>query len=156
MGTAVYTAQADGRAAVAIPLADDLAAIAWLRERIVGSPVILEAETSGYRWGSRISVYTGLPTVLGWDWHETQQRPGFGELVIQRRDDIAAMFAADRSFESIAPLLDRYHVRLIYAGPLERAWYGDEGLAKFRDAAARGLLDVVYDADGVTIYAYGG
>ncbi len=155
MDTAVYTAQADDRAAVAIPLADDLAAIEWLRQRIAGSPVILEAETSGYRWGSRVSVYTGLPTVLGWDWHETQQRPGFGDLVNRRRTDVTDLFAADRSFESITPLLDRYHVRLIYAGPLERAWYGDEGLAKFQDAADRGLLDVIYRADGVTIYAYG-
>ena len=61
-------------AAGKIPLRDDEEAFAWLRRSVVGSPVVLEASVPPYRWGSRVSVYTGLPTVIGWDWHQRQQR----------------------------------------------------------------------------------
>ncbi len=61
-------------------LRDDEEAFAWLRRSVVGSPVVLEASVPPYRWGSRVSVYTGLPTVIGWDWHQRQQRS-------VRRDD---------------------------------------------------------------------
>jgi uncharacterized membrane protein len=64
------------------------------------------------------------------------------------------MFAAGSSFKNIRPLLDKYHVQYIYIGPLERIYYGDAGVQKFEDAANDGLLDVVYDQNGVTIYQY--
>lgn len=154
METATYVVRPDDRPETRLALASDLAAIEWLRANIAGSPVVLEAITPPYRWGSRISSTTGLPTVLGWDWHETQQRPGYGVLIEERRDDVAFMFGGG-PFEAITPLLDAYHVRLIYVGELERATYGDALVATFEDAVAQGLLTVRYRADGVTIYGYG-
>ena len=154
MQTAVYGDHPEGRAQVQFPLAGDAAAITWLRENVDGSPVVLEASIPGYRWGSRVSVYTGLPTVLGWDWHQIQQRPGFGEMVRDRQGDIVRMLGETGSFESIRPLLDRYGVRLIYVGDLERAYYDASALAKFEAAAAAGELTIVYQAAGVTIYRY--
>ena len=52
----------------------DAAALDWMRANISGTPIVLEAQTEAYRWGGRVSIYTGLPTLLGWPWHETQQR----------------------------------------------------------------------------------
>ncbi len=43
----------------------DAQAIRWLQDNVVGTPVVLEGRSPVYRWGSRISIYTGLPTVLG-------------------------------------------------------------------------------------------
>ena len=44
-------------------------------------------------------------------------------------------------------LLDKYGISYVYVGPLERGQYSADSLAKFDQ-----LMDVVYDAGGVTIY----
>ena len=49
-----------------IELRWDAEAIRWLQDNARGTPVVLEAHGDQYRWNGRISVYTGLPTVLGW------------------------------------------------------------------------------------------
>lgn len=139
---------------VEMNLDQDYQALIWMQDHIQGSPVVLEAWANLYRWGSRVSVYTGLPTVIGWDWHESQQRPGYGSLITERRADVDTMFDPARSFASIRPLLDKYHVQYIYIGPLERIYYGDDGVQKFEQAADAGELQRVYDQNGVTIYRY--
>ena len=45
-------------------LKPDLDAIEWLRANVSGSPVIAEAHAPEYHWGSRMSVHTGLPTIV--------------------------------------------------------------------------------------------
>ncbi len=154
MPYATYADAPDGQPPVEMNLDQDYQALIWMQDNIQGSPVVLEAWANLYRWGSRVSVYTGLPTVIGWDWHENQQRPGYAELITKRRADVDAMFAAGSSFQNIRPLLDKYHVQYIYIGPLERIYYGDAGVEKFEQGAQDGLLDIVYDQDGVTIYRY--
>lgn len=154
MDEAVWAAGPEGGESTTFPLANDREAIAWLRQNIDGSPVILEAQTPAYQWGGRISSTTGLPTVLGWTWHQIQQRPGYGEQVNQRVADVQEVYGGSGTFASIEPILDRYHVELIYIGDLERALYGEQGLAKFSDAAENGDLEVVYEETGVVIYAW--
>ena len=57
-------------------LSHDYRAIRWLQDNVKGSPVMLDGVPAGiqYSWYSRISIYTGLPAVVGWQWHEEQQR----------------------------------------------------------------------------------
>jgi uncharacterized membrane protein len=133
-----------------IPLIWDRQAIDWLLLNVEGSPVIVEAVTPLYRWGSRISVNTGLPTVIGWDWHQKQQRAALpGDLIDRRVTDVNQIFGS-ASPERTAELLRRYSVRLLYVGQLERLYYpGVE--AKMRGYEGT-LWNRVYDNQEVSIY----
>jgi YYY domain-containing protein len=139
---------------VEVSLVHDLDAIHWLRRTVDGTPVILEANLPDYQWGSRISTFTGLPTVLGWSFHESQQRPGYGAWVEQRKADVTAIYSDVVPLATVEPLLQRYGIQLIYVGDLERALYPAEGLAKFEQAAEDGQIDVLYQTEQVTIYGY--
>ncbi len=146
MDTAVYADNGQ-----ALTLAHDAEAIRWLQDNIVGSPVIAEANTPLYRWGGRISIYTGLPSVIGWDWHQKQQRAALSSIVVDwRLADLNAIYTSPSIPETLA-LLDRYQVGLLYVGELERAYYPADALAKF-DAMVGESLDRVYGEGPVTIY----
>jgi YYY domain-containing protein len=134
---------------VTLRLGSDAAAIRWLLTNASGSPVVLEASIPEYRWGARVAKYTGLPAVLGWRWHQSQQRGPYAPAVDQRLRDVQIMFD-DPTPARTLPLLAKYNVRYVYVGDLERAYYGGDGLAKFER-----MTDVfrpVYRQDGVTIY----
>jgi YYY domain-containing protein len=154
MSHAVYEDHPDGRQSTTYELVRDFEAIRWLEDNVEGSPVILEGIAPPYRWGSRVSVYTGLPTVLGWDWHQQQQRAGYGALIERRKEDVRTMLGEISAFDDIRPLLDKYNVRYIYVGELERAYYDERALRKFDRAVAEGQLTLVYDHRVVRIYRY--
>ena len=52
------------------PLGWDLLAIRWLQDNVEGSPVVLGGPYGAISLGGRIANYTGLPTVIGWPWHQ--------------------------------------------------------------------------------------
>ncbi|HEY1013448.1 MAG TPA: DUF2298 domain-containing protein, partial [Herpetosiphonaceae bacterium] len=136
-------------------LAADAAAIRWLRANVAGTPTILEASTSPYRWNTRIATWTGLPTLLGWDGHQKQQRqPAQADGIIdRRRDKIARIYGAGSPIEA-KQLLDLYGVDLIYSGPLEQSLYPANlgGQQLFDQLAASGEWGLVYDQAPVRIY----
>ena len=76
-----------------IELRWDYDAIIWLQDHVRGSPVVLEAHNEQYHWSSRIANYTGLPTVLGWPWHQIQQRMRYDHAVRDRISDVEEMYS---------------------------------------------------------------
>jgi YYY domain-containing protein len=137
-----------------VDLGPDYEAIVWLQENVEGSPVVLEGlGEREYLWGSRVSIYTGLPTVVGWRWHQVQQRmatAGAGR-VDDRRLDVQTAYSTPVPQEALG-ILERYDVRYIYVGPYERLYYDAQGLAKFDAMVVEGDLELVYDRNGVKIY----
>lgn len=135
-----------------LTLVNDYEAIQWLRRNVHGSPVVAEANAPLYHWGSRISIYTGLPTIIGWDWHEKQQRSLVpGEIIDKRLQDVSDLFSSADPIVA-AQIIRRYDVSYIFVGEEERAFYPDSGLSKFDAMTQAGLLETVYDKGPVKIY----
>ena len=133
-----------------IDLSADYDAIRWIQANVQGSPVVLEGLTPNYRWGGRISVYTGLPSVVGWRWHQEQQRWGYRWAVGERARDVDRIYATPDAGEALE-LMRKYNVEYVYLGQLEHLYYPDHGLAKFDEAMAPSL-EQVYRTDHVRIY----
>jgi uncharacterized membrane protein len=145
MATAVYN-DAHGP----IILDYDYQGILWMRQNVQGTPAIVEGRTDLYRWGSRFSIYTGLPTVLGWDWHETQQR-GDMAFQVQERAQQVTNFYSDPDVQQALDFLRHYDVRYVIVGQVEQLYYPKQGLAKFQNGLD-GALTVAYSNPGLTIY----
>lgn len=131
-------------------LSQDYRAIRWMQENVQGSPVIVEANTPLYRWGSRFSIYTGLPTIIGWDWHQRQQRAAVqNDYSVQNRIIDVAEIYNTLSKERVRELLDRYAVKYIIVGQLEQAYYEPSGLSKFPAWEGELWKEVYRDLDTV-------
>ena len=133
-----------------VDLSQDMAAIRWMRENLEGSPTVLEASTPTYQWGSRISIHTGLPGVVGWEWHQQQQRWDYRAEVSARIRDVDRIYSTP-SADAAAALIAEYGIEYIYVGELERLYYPPEGITKFADGLMPGI-EAVYDENGATIY----
>ncbi len=133
---------------VNLNLPADANAIRWMQDHVSGTPAILEGRSPVYRWGSRFSIYTGLPTVLGWDVHQGQQRAGYSGMIQERIADVERAYSSPNPQDALA-VLRKYQVKYVVVGGLERKYYPAAGLDKFRGMPE---LNTVYDAGGVQIY----
>ena len=133
-----------------IPLKWDLEAIRWLQDNVAGTPTVLEATIPYFRWGARVAIHTGLPTVLGWDSHQWLQRWEYRPMIEQRKVDVQTIYET-ADFDLTLRLLRQYDVDYIYLGDLERAYYQGPGLRKFELMGDLGISPV-YTNERVTIY----
>jgi YYY domain-containing protein len=133
-----------------IDLAQDYDGILWLRENVEGTPVIVEGRGDLYSWTSRFSIYTGLPAVVGWDWHQRQQRGDFAFMVDQRNRQVD-VFYTDPDPDQALSFLRRYGVQYVILGQVERLYYPQSGLLKFQDGLD-GALEVVFRNAGLVIF----
>jgi uncharacterized membrane protein len=134
-----------------LELKEDSAAIRWLQDNVQGSPVILEGYTPEYRWGGRYSINTGLPAVIGWNWHQRQQRGVVdSDWVTQRVDEVNRIYNTLNKNE-VGNFINRYDVSYIIVGQLEHAYYSIVGLSKF-DAWNGDLWEKVFEQGQTVIY----
>ncbi len=114
------TSTLDGERSIEAEHPYDYQAIEWLRNKN-GTPVVLQAAGYSYGWNSYISAFTGLPTVLGWEWHEYQWRMNLTEINTRRSDVELAYTSQD--YVKIKSIIDKYNISYIYIGPVERERY---------------------------------
>lgn len=140
----------------------DRAAINWLNDNVEGTPIILEASFGTYRCnGSRISINTGLPTVIGWVRHEMQQRPATD---LKTREDAVRAFYTDpdQSAAEKRAFLDQYDVDYVVVGVMERQYpdiqaagctnTGDPKAISVIEGMVGSDLEIVWQQEGTTIY----
>ncbi len=129
-------------------LSEDYRAIRWMQDNVKGSPVIVEANCTEYRWCTRFTIYTGLPGVLGWNWHQRQQRVFMTSTVESRVAEIGDFYSTP-DIESALHFLKKYQVKYIIVGQLERNIYppGEhvDGLAKFEQGNGKYWHSVYHD-----------
>jgi YYY domain-containing protein len=142
-----------------ISFAGDAAAISWLNENVEGTPVIAEASIGPYRCnGTRIASATGLPTIIGWERHEQQQR--YPEVLPARVDDVRRLYTSPDP-EVKTAILRKYNVEFVVVGDLERLYpiannectpTGSTGGISAFDSMIGSVFDVVFVSGGTTIY----
>jgi uncharacterized membrane protein len=125
-------------------LASDYAGIRFVQDHIAGTPTLVEGYTSEYRWGARYSIYTGLPAVIGWNWHVRQHNSILPASVVENRIEEVNQFYNTPDPNAALEFLRRYHVNYIVVGDLERVYYSAEGLAKFQQMVQQGMLQMVF------------
>lgn len=118
---------------------EDKKAIDWLNENVKGMPVVLEANGDSYTDYERISVMTGLPTILGWRTHEWLWKSS-EDAVIYRENIVKQIYTSNDEAE-VRSLLKKYKVSYIYVGKLER-----EKFPTIDDTFIKSLGEVVYSS----------
>ena len=135
----------DGLAYIARGSPGEYAAIRWLQDNGKRGEGVLEAVGDSWSTYGRISSSTGLPTVLGWPWHEHQWR-GSTKPFEGREEEVMTIYATPDASEAMR-LLNKYDIQYVVLGPRERARYGREGQSKFSQ-----IGDVVFSQESVTVY----
>jgi len=117
----------------------DAAAVVFLQQ-LKGSPVIVEAQGSDYTYAARVSSFTGLPTIIGWTFHQFMWRGDYGP-VSERMADVKAIY--QEPIRTV-PLMKKYNATLLYVGDTERSTY--------QVSLPTTGLQQIYAQQGVQIY----
>lgn len=140
-------------------------AMRFLKEYVQKDParrgIVLENSAMLYSYGSRISTYTGLSTLVGWPFHELQWRGYLDEQEVWKPWN-----ATNRIYQTTDPveaeaLLKQYNVKYVFVGQIENgtsplysniaefARYSPESLAKFSK-----FMKQIYADPKNNIYVY--
>ena len=142
----------DGTAYLQPRNAHERAAFEWINDNVPGIPVVAEAHGPSYQDYSRVSMNTGLPTVLGWDYHVHQRAHRWPD-IRRRKADLEKLYTSDNQ-EIVKGILRRYNIALVYVGGVERRTYAGGNIANFKDWGD--LLIPVYSNRGVEVFAVKG
>src|SRR6266508_255219 len=120
---------------------DDYQAIQFMRQLDQG--VVAEAVKDSYSEYARISTFTGMPAVLGWTNHEDQWR--YHALQGSLKDDLQTLYTTS-DWRTTQDIIDRYNIRYIVVGNLERTTYqvNEEKFSRF--------LKPVFQQGSITVY----
>lgn len=120
-------------------------AIDWLAANAGPETVVVEATGGQYSEFGRVSMRTGIPTILGWAGHQRQWR-GSDEPYRGRESDIDRIYTV-ASRDELVTLLRQYNAGYVFVGALEKQKYG----ASVVDRLAA-HLDVAFQNGSATIF----
>ena len=121
----------------------DYMAIDWINKNIRRIEPILEAPGQKmYSGVSRISIFTGMPTLIGWGYQVGQQS---GRRYNTRITNAATIYRTP-SPETALSMLKAENIGLVYVGTIEKKLYPGNP-EKFEK-----IGDVIYKNEGAVLY----
>ena len=130
-------------------LPDDYKAIEWIRSNINQNSIIVESTKMGnsYSTSSRISTFTGNPTVVGWIYHEWIWRYNedysIPQILVSRNRDIKNLYITE-NIDEAKYVINKYNIDYIYIGQLEYETYPNINLELLKS-----LGNIVYNDSDV-------
>ncbi|HLD25090.1 MAG TPA: DUF2298 domain-containing protein [Patescibacteria group bacterium] len=113
--------------------------------------VLVEADGDSYTDYNHFSAFTGMPTIVGWAVHEWLWRGGY-DVVSPRREEVRQIYES-ADLGQTQQILDKYHVRYIVVGALERQKFTNLDEEKIlelgRPVFTSGLTVIYAVADGL-------
>jgi YYY domain-containing protein len=134
----------DGLAYLQDSHAGDASGVTYLRT-IPGDYRIVEAEGGDYTYYSRVSSFTGIPSIIGMPFHEYMWRGDDTGWFSTRLADIKSIYEDP---EKTVELMKKYNATLLYIGDSERE--------RYRVNISANGLERIYSADGTEIYRLSG
>lgn len=131
----------DGLAYLETAHPGDASAIAFLRS-LPGVRGVVEAEGGDYTYFGRVSSFTGIPTIIGWPFHEYMWRTDTNGWYGKRLSDVRTIYENPAMTRE---LMRQYNMTHLYVGDLERERY----TVRVEEAG----LVTVYNQSSVLIYA---
>ena len=107
--------------------------------------VVAEAVGGSYSDFGRISVYSGLPSVVGWIGHEDQWRGTFAEQRQRGESDIPTLYQSN-NWEAVEGIIQWYEIKYVVVGTLENRIY------RVNETNFQKYLVPVFQSGGVSIY----
>jgi YYY domain-containing protein len=127
---------------------DEHEAMDWLQKDAPRGSRLLELCGGPYQYYGRFSANTGIPTLLGWIQHEAFWRDNTYQIPREREQQVRRIYDSSQLTDDVRGLLNRFGVRYIVVGEVERREVQAEGLAKFEQ------LPVAFQKGAVTIYRW--
>lgn len=119
---------------------DDYNLIKFLNENENNRVNIVEAVGESYSTHARVSVFTGLPTILGWRVHEWLWRGGFS-IPSQRTSEVAMIYEMPLG-DKTKKLLKQYNIKYIIVGDKEKNTY-----SKINHQDLQQLGEIIYTSN---------
>ncbi len=105
----------DGNAYLQRQAPDEVAAFAWLWNQPLGN--LAEAVGGSYSGFARVATHSGMPTVLGWPFHEVQWRGSAAEQG-SREADLQRLYCT-QDWNEAESIITQYGIKYVYVGALE-------------------------------------
>jgi uncharacterized membrane protein len=121
--------------------------VSWFSENVPAGqqPAIMEANGDSYTDADMVSAFSGLPTVAGWTVHEWLWRGGY-DPIARRASEVAAAYEALNPGD-ISRVLDKYQVKYIVVGKMEREKY-----TKLNETNIGKVAKKIFTSGETTIY----
>lgn len=143
---------------------NDYNTIQWINQNVHERTVIMESVGSAYTYNTRITDFTGMRTVMGWESHEWTWRfsypkgvtdwkevtskhlgTGYNEIAVVSADVKRAYETTD--IDEARKVFEEYDVKYVYVGDQERTTYPNLQEDKFSQ-----LGEIVYQSGDSRLY----